>query len=635
MPNIRNRTLIFVVMAYATFLSTFNETILNIAFSPIMVDFDIPISTVQWLATAYMLGAAVMVPISAFGYRSIPTRTLFIIITLLLILGSIVAGFAVNFAMLLIGRVIQALGSGLLIPTSLNIVIAIAPREKLGSYLGVMAAMTTIGISSAIIVSGLLLAVFNWHVLPLLFGVLSLICLVGGAYSLSNVVDLTKPRLDPLSVVLVAFSLIGILYGISTVFSGSMVVALVAFVIGLVCLVFFIRRQGRLADPLIDLSVLKIRPFAIVVVINMLALLVTFSMNIVIPTFLQSVMGYDALFASLTMFPGILLACFTAAFAGRTYDKRGIRGLLPTGFILMGVFLILLGIFIGSDITVLRFLLYIPIACGALLITGPAQSFGLSKLAPEQNPFGVIVLSTGFQIAGCVGSSLFTGVYSAVSLSGVSAGLGSTQAYEIGFFAIAILATIAVIVGLILSFRLFRYITPEKSDQVDPALLAVMETDVFTLPDSATVLEAFSLFLEKGTTGAPVVDDEGAVVGFVSDGDIVQNLKRRDSAFQGPYSFLVDAEDHDLVGKLETLMQLPITDIATKRVIAVDLYDDFPTVCKVFSKGTLKKVPVFDKGKMVGIVNRSEIMRYSIETYLENSRAGASSHTHGVSDVRA
>ncbi|MCD8199531.1 MAG: MFS transporter [Coriobacteriaceae bacterium] len=623
MPSIRNRTLIFVVMAYATFLSTFNETILNIAFSSIMVDFDVPLSTVQWLATAYMLGAAVMVPISAFGYRSIPTRTLFIIITLLLILGSVIAGFAVNFPLLLIGRIIQALGSGLLIPTSLNIVIAIAPREKLGSYLGIMAAMTTIGISSAIILSGLLLAVFSWHVLPLLFGVLVLVCLIGGAYSLSNVVELTKPRLDPLSVVLVAFSLIGILYGISTVFSGSMVLALASFVIGIVCLVLFVRRQGRSDDPLIDLSVLRVRPFAIVVVINMLALLVTFSMNIVIPTFLQSVMGYDALFASLTMFPGIVLACVAAPVAGRTYDRRGIRGLLPTGFILMGVFLILLGLFIGTDIAALRFLIYVPIACGALLITGPAQSFGLSKLTPEQNPFGVIVLSTGFQIAGCVGSSLFTGVYSAISLSGISAGLESTQAYEVGFFAIAMLAVIAVVVGLILTFRLFRYITPEKSDQVDPSLLAVMETDVFTLPDSATVLEAFSLFLEKGTTGAPVVDEEGTVVGFVSDGDIVQNLRRRDSAFQGPYSFLIDAEDHDLAGKLETLMQLPITDIATSHVIGVDLHDDFPTVCKVFSKGTLKKVPVFDEGQMVGIVNRSEIMRYSIETYLGNKAADA------------
>jgi DHA2 family lincomycin resistance protein-like MFS transporter len=118
------------VAAFAAFLATFNETYLNVAFTPIMNYFTVDVGTVQWLATAYMLGAAVMVPVSAFLYRSIKTRTLFLTSVGLLILGSVVAAAAPCFAVLLIGRIIQSLGTGMLIPVGMNITLEAAPRER-------------------------------------------------------------------------------------------------------------------------------------------------------------------------------------------------------------------------------------------------------------------------------------------------------------------------------------------------------------------------------------------------------------------------------------------------------------------------------------------------------------------------
>ena len=122
---------ILAVAAFAAFLATFNETFLNVGFAPIMTSLDVDVSTVQWLATAYMLGAAVMVPVSAFAYRSFPTRPLFCATTALLVIGSVVGGLAQNFAVLLTGRIIQALGTGMLIPIGMNITLEVAPREKL------------------------------------------------------------------------------------------------------------------------------------------------------------------------------------------------------------------------------------------------------------------------------------------------------------------------------------------------------------------------------------------------------------------------------------------------------------------------------------------------------------------------
>ena len=156
---------ILFVAAFAAFLATFNETFLNVGFAPIMESLSVDVSTVQWLATAYMLGAAVMVPVSAFAYRSFSTRRLFCATAALLVIGSIIGGVATNFIVLLVGRIIQALGTGMLIPIGMNITLEIAPREKLGTYMGIMGAMTTLGPSSSVILAGAILAVADWHML--------------------------------------------------------------------------------------------------------------------------------------------------------------------------------------------------------------------------------------------------------------------------------------------------------------------------------------------------------------------------------------------------------------------------------------------------------------------------------------
>ena len=214
--TLRKPSTIVAVAAFAAFLATFNETFLNVAFAPIMANLGVDVSTVQWLATAYMLGAAVMVPVSAFAYRSVPTRPLFVGTVALLVIGSVIGALAPSFPVLLAGRIVQALGTGLLIPIGMNITLEVAPREKLGTYMGIMGAMTTLGPSLSVIVAGVLLAAFSWHMLMAVFAVLSAACLVFGAVMLGDIAKLTRPKLDAPSVALVGVALIGLMYGVST-----------------------------------------------------------------------------------------------------------------------------------------------------------------------------------------------------------------------------------------------------------------------------------------------------------------------------------------------------------------------------------------------------------------------------------
>lgn len=625
---------ILFVAAFAAFLATFNETFLNVGFAPIMESLSVDVSTVQWLATAYMLGAAVMVPVSAFAYRSFSTRRLFCATAALLVIGSIIGGVATNFIVLLVGRIIQALGTGMLIPIGMNITLEIAPREKLGTYMGIMGAMTTLGPSSSVILAGAILAVADWHMLLWVFAGLSMLCLLAGAVILRDIAKLTHPRLDAVSVGLISIALIGILYGISTILSGSIVGALIALVVGVVALIVFVQRQKTLAEPLIDLRPLRIPVFAVGVTVNMLSLVTIFAMNIIVPTFMQSVLGTPPLVASLTLFPAILCSCIASPLAGRMYDRHGVALLLPVGFACIAIFSVLTAFFIATASPVLLAVIYIPVICGSALIIGPVQSFALSRLAPEMNPHGVTVMSTGFQIAGCFGSSVFTAVYAAVGASACAAGVPAVQAAASGMLWSGILVGVFALIGFCLALWLGSVskrtpietgavnandaaVGAESTLKASGTLAQIMKTDVYTINEHATVLEALRLFSQKGISGVPVVDNATRVVGFISDGDIMRLLADQVPAFKTAWSMIVEQGNEDFDKTLRETMGTTVGEVATKKVVAVNISDDIGMIARVLVEHHLRKVPVLDQGCMVGIVNRSNITHYAIEQYSE------------------
>ncbi|MDR3072920.1 MAG: MFS transporter, partial [Clostridiales Family XIII bacterium] len=252
-------------------------------------------------------------------------------------------------------------------------------------------------------------------------------------------------------------ALIGILYGVSTIFAGSIVLDIAGVITGIIFLILFVKRQSKLAQPLIDLAPLKVKPFRIGVIINMLSLITMFAMNIIIPIFMQSVMGVSSFSASFILFPAIALCCILSPLAGRVYDKHGAKVLLPVGFALVCIFSITLSLFIGGGSVWLLAILYIPVIGGSALIIGPAQSLALSHLAPEENPHGVTVLSTGFQIAGCIGASVFTGVYALVTSTSAASGASINAAGSAGFLSTGIGVSIVALIGIILAFKLGSY----------------------------------------------------------------------------------------------------------------------------------------------------------------------------------
>lgn len=615
------------VAAAAAFLATFNETFLNVAFTPIMQDFGVDVNTVQWLTTGYLLVAAVFVPVSNVLYHRFPTRQLFVAVVAIMVVGSVVGALAPTFGVLLVARLFQAIGTGLLTPIGMNITLAVSPREKLGLNMGIMAAMTTLGPSLAIVLSGALLTVAPWTTLMWVFGTLTLLVMIAGAVILRTVVDLGRPVLDIPSFLLVAAGLVGILYGVSAAFGGSALYAGISGVIGILAMWLFVRRQRRIEHPLIDMRPFSNRAFVLGVLMTMLGLVFVFAMNVIIPLFLQAARDLPPLGASLTLAPGILLTVVAGPVAGRLFDRHGGKWSIPLGFLVMALFVTGVGVAAGYTSILLFGLLYIPAVLATALVIGPSQTFALSSLDRESAPHGVTVVSTSFQIAGCVGTSLAAGVYGAVSAANSRAGVGEVESLLTGFRSAVGVVVVVSLIGIALAIAASRSARTARPSAAEPATCpadtveSIMKSDVYALSSTDTVLDAITMFGVRGISGAPVLHDDGSLAGFLSDGDVMRYLSAAHPSFTSIYSYAIGADD-DLAEAMADLANLGVLRLATRDVVTIDARASIADAVAALSDAHLKKVPVVLDGELVGIVNRSAINRLAISTYL-NSRAAA------------
>lgn len=148
----------------------------------------------------------------------------------------------------------------------------------------------------------------------------------------------------------------------------------------------------------------------------------------------------------------------------------------------------------------------------------------------------------------------------------------------------------------------------EKEKMLSP-LRSIMKKDVYTISEDSTILEALEMITEKKVSGMPVVSGDGNPIGFISDGDIVRFLAKEDPLFVNVTSLIDIGFDE----KARSLIALKVREIAAKKVITVRADDDLSRVCYVLSDHHIKKAPVMENGKMIGIINISNITKYIVQ----------------------
>lgn len=612
------------VLYGSAFLAGFNENLVNMALMSIMAEYGIDSVTAQWLVTGYMIVATVVVTCMAFLYRRFHLRTLFFCAAALSVVGSAMGLFAPSFEVLLAARLVQAVGTGIFIPLMMNTILAVTPKNKLGSFMSIGSCMITFGPAFAPVVCGALVTGFGWHsifVVP----ILAMAVLTALGFFFVRNLETSEAHLDVPSVALSAVVLTALSFGLAQL-TIDPAVAAASLVLAVLVGVAFVVRQLRCPHPLIDLEPVKNRAFWPALLLATVAMMSMFSMSVLLPLYFEGATGMTALMAGLVILVPVLANAGATLLGGRIMDKRGEWPLLPIGFAGIAVGFAVLAA-VGPTLSVplvfaATLLMYVAVG----FIFSPSQTAGLRTLPPRQNPFGVALMTTFVQIAACIGPSLYIGIMSSGQAGAVAQGTSGAQATADGFALAMVVAAAIAVLGFVLALsyarsarKRSRMRAAERAAAPQSVLASLMEADPYTQPASASVGQVMRAFVDCKVGGLPLVDGAGRPAGFVSDGDVMRYLADKHPVITGAYSLMEAASSQTFDERLHELMALPASVIATEKVVVLDADATLEEACALLAERRLKKVPVVRDGAIVGTVNRSDILRYAMDSCLQEA----------------
>ncbi len=623
----RKQIIMLAVLVFGTFVTVLNQTVVAPALPSVMAEMSVDASTAQWLTTGFTLVNAIMIPITAFLTDRFTTKRLFLVSMAIFTAGSALAGWGPSFAVLLLGRLVQAAGAGILMPLVMTMLMWTFPVDKRGTAMGLFGIVIAFGPAIGPTVAGVIIDRYTWHDMFYIITVLSAVVVLIGAFVLEKGGETNKDvSLDVPSVVLSSFGFGGLLYGLSTIGSyGLRADAIAGTLVGVVALVFFFRRQLKMEHPMLQVRVLANRKFLIATIIGMLVQGALLAAGILVPIYLQSLMGYSATVSGLVLLPGAIIMGAMGPIAGRLFDKHGPRVLALVG---MGVLTLttFCFAFLGTETGLITLTVLYTVRLFSLsLVNMPITTWGMNALDNELVNHGTSVNNTFRQVAGSLGTAIIVSA-STIATNASARVMTPTQASIFGIDVAFALAGVLCLIGFVMVVALVKN-KPGETAELDKdnarrtVLESIMKRDVFTLPSNATVAEAMKLLVDKHISAAPLVNAEGKAVGFVSDGDIMRYLSKRSTMMMDPVVMImqtVDADggNKDFARKLDELMGMQALSIGAKGIIGVDVHADLPEVCRVLGENHLKKVPVLDDGQVVGVINRSDITHYSMEQYL-------------------
>jgi len=267
-----NRKTIVALLLAGAFISILNQTLMITAIPPIMEEMGITANTGQWLTTVFMLVNGIMIPVSAFLLERFTTRQLFVTAMSIFAIGTLISGIAPNFSFLLVGRVIQSAGAGVMLPLMQTVFLLIFPVHKRGSAMGLIGLVISFAPALGPAISGWVTEHYSWRVLFFIILPIAIVDIIIAFFALKNVTELKKPKLDIPSVILSSFGFGGLLYGFTSAGNNGWGASLtiISLTVGVVSLFMFILRQLRLQHPMLEFRVFtySLFPLAVVIGIN-------------------------------------------------------------------------------------------------------------------------------------------------------------------------------------------------------------------------------------------------------------------------------------------------------------------------------------------------------------------------------
>ena len=391
-----------------SFCGVVSETAMNVTFPTLMNEFGIGTSTVQWITTGYLLVLALVITMSSYLKRNCSQRTLFLIAIGCFIGATLACFLAPNFIVLMLGRMVQGVGTGIALPLMFNIILGEAPREKIGTFMGVGMLITAVAPAVGPVLGGFIVDMFGWRYIFLSLMPLLLLSLFIGLHLIKRSVPSEHSHFHFFDYILIVIGfstfILALVQASSAGWISISVLSLLA--VAVVSMLWFVRQARREEHPLLRVEVLTHSRYMLALTAMLIAQFTVLALGYAIPNYSQIANHTNAFTAGLLLVPGCIVGAIVSPLSGQLLDKVGACLPIVAGYAFMFTAVALFAWFGNSLTTEMFFVIYVIYTIGQGLGCGNTLTFGLSQLPKDLSADGNALANSFQQLAGAMGTAV-------------------------------------------------------------------------------------------------------------------------------------------------------------------------------------------------------------------------------------
>lgn len=445
----RSVLLSIIAVGVMTFSGVIVETSMNITFPTLISEFHIGLNVVQWITTIYLLVLSSVIPLSKFLKENFKTTHLFIFSGLMFLIGLLIDAFAPSFTFLIVGRLVQGIGTGISLPLMFNLILDNVPLSRIGFMMGFGSLITAAASAVGPTFGGIIVHTLGWRYIFIFLIPILILAMILGMVTIPKLSqsELKLSRFDFASFAFIVFTFAGLIIGISNISTNQLlnVNVWLPLVIGIIALISFMARQNKLANPILNVSILKNHSYSRFLLAFFINQLIILGLAFVVPNYVQIINHSDSSVAGLILLPGAVLGAIISPLSGILLDKVGAKKPILSGSCLILISLIALTMNSAHVSDLFFIITYTLIMIGIGLSYGNIMTKALSYLQNERKADGNAILTTVQQFAGAIGTVIVATIITKVNLVNIHQ---PVVGFAVAIFFLAVITAIQFIVIL-------------------------------------------------------------------------------------------------------------------------------------------------------------------------------------------
>lgn len=441
-------TLIIFIIAAAILSAA--QSVVTTGIAGIMADFHVHSTTAQWIYSSFLLVLGVMIPLSAFFTRRFKVKTILLSSLALFLIGSIIAYLAPSIEVLILARVVQAIGSGILLPITQIVLFKVIPEEKWQVYMGLFGFIIGIAPALAPTAGGFIIDSVGWRSIFLIFAIMIAVLMLVASVAVKLEFETGHYPLDIYSLILCVLSCVGIMFGFTNIADNGfdLIWVILPIVIGGVSLVLFVKRQFGIKTPLVDLHALKNKYFFFGTLFSAILYFTMCGLNVIMPLFAQSISNYDATTAGIILLPATLVMIVFNFIGPLMANKFGVRKVLLLSCLFTVVGYLLMMTYTRSTSVEYMIVTQVVRAIGAGLGLMPAVTWTIAVVSGDVED-ATAINNTVRQIIGAIGSAVAVVLMTVFAGGNVGHNYLSVSAFAQTSLVMSILAIVSAVIVVI------------------------------------------------------------------------------------------------------------------------------------------------------------------------------------------